>query len=77
MCAEYTIKNYFQHFNIDDDKPCIDEEVKHCHQRIAKHFLLTKSEQQHVSPALCFVVAIIFITAKIDIAADLLYFFGK
>ena len=46
VCAKQAIEPDLQHFYIDDDEACINYKVHEGNQGIAKHFLLSQSQQQ-------------------------------
>ena len=77
VCTNYSIQYNFEHFNIDNNKTCIDKEMQQCHQRITKHFLLAKCQQQNIFPSHIWVVVEILLSSQVNVSADLPYFPAK
>ncbi|MNY02002.1 hypothetical protein D3C86_1345560 [compost metagenome] len=47
MGAKNTIDHDLQYFNIDDDKTCVNNQVKKSRDRTEKHFCLSECHFEH------------------------------
>ena len=77
MRPEDPVQHDLQHFQVDDDKTCVDDEMHQSHQRVPEHFLLAESQQQHIPPAQAPMIIIRFVFAQEDVPADLTGLFTK
>ena len=77
MGAEESIDDNLKHFNVDDHKPCIDDDVHDTRYRSCRHFTLAQGDPGHGLPSLCFSIASIPINSGKDVPANDRYSLGE
>ena len=73
VAASSAIDDNLEHFDVDDDKANIDENVKESSDGTAYHLALTESDSNHGFPSICFTVGTIDIPSEQNISTDLFY----
>ena len=73
--TQQAIEHNFEHFDVDDDEPRINNEVHNGHRQVFEHLFLPKSQQQQVAPPGSGIGGNGFGAAHQHIAAQHTYFF--
>jgi hypothetical protein len=77
MLAKRAVEDDLEHFDVDDDKACVDHEMQQRDQWISEHFLLTECQKQQIFPAFSAMIPVVFIAPKQNVCSYLSYFTRK